>query len=230
VFFAPDEILGRFSPSQAVQKLTRLKSWPTLRSVIIRVPLGQAVPGPAIDHADGDPRLAARSVVLFVVREPPIPSELGEGPLPDPSPLHRLESGPALSLACRLQWPSASELTARLTSELVPRRRLVLDGTVCVQGKKGTDPGTPSDKPNWDAFLFEDFENSNVRDAASEAPAESDPKGGYAPNASIGFSGKLTTERLYRPDHLPQTLHRNPTFPVCQGRKPPRFFYLRCHN
>ena len=74
---------------------------------------------------------------------------------------------------------------------------------------------------NRDAFFFEDFENPNVRDAASKASAQGDANGGNALRyIPIRPAGKSAAEGLHRPDNPAQTRHWNPTFPVCRGRKP----------
>ena len=75
----------------------------------------------------------------------------------------------------------------------------------------------PSDEANRNALFFEDFENSNVSDAASESTAERNANGREWPVGAAFPSAKLATKGLYRPNYLPQILHRNPTFLLCRG-------------
>jgi hypothetical protein len=83
---------------------------------------------------------------------------------------------------------------------------------------ESADAGS-GDHADGDAGFFEDLENSDVGDTAGESASKGDADdGGRCDFRSL--PGELAAERLYRPDDLPQTLHRNPTFLVCVGRKP----------
>src|SRR6202521_754019 len=70
----------------------------------------------------------------------------------------------------------------------------------------------PSNAADGDVFFFEDFENTDVRDAASKpaTQSETDAHAGLVRPRGRGKAGKPTSERLHRTNNLTQTLHGEP--------------------
>ena len=87
-----------------------------------------------------------------------------------------------------------------------------------------------------DALFFENFEDADVRDAASEASAEGDADGRCAMRICWNRpAGKFAAKGLHGPNNLAQTLHKEPHVPIPQepglleGGKP-YLYYVRCHE
>ena len=61
------------------------------------------------------------------------------------------------------------------------------------------------------AFPFEDFQNSNVRDAAGKSSAQRQANGGNPGRRSRGsLAGEFPPKSLHRPNNIPQTFHSQP--------------------
>src|SRR5205823_12086147 len=73
-----------------------------------------------------------------------------------------------------------------------------------------------SNKLYGDIFFFEDFQNADVGDTASESAAEgqSDRRGILDVLRSGGKACNFASEGLYRPNDLTQTLHGTPVLPA----------------
>jgi hypothetical protein len=79
----------------------------------------------------------------------------------------------------------------------------------------------PSNAADGDVFFFEDFENTDVRDAASKAATQSqtDADGRLMWSRTRGEPRKPASKRLHRTNNLTQTLHGEPHHPsLCPAR------------
>lgn len=69
----------------------------------------------------------------------------------------------------------------------------------------------PGDDSYWNAFFFQNLQNTNMSDAAGKSAAESESYGRRARRRQQNrFARELPPEGFHRPDNSPQTIHDEP--------------------
>ena len=80
--------------------------------------------------------------------------------------------------------------------------------SAAVAGSNQCSNAGASDDTDRNIFLFQNFEDTDMRDAAGKASAQGDANGwdGNCRRRN-GFAGEFSPERLHGPNDLPETVH-----------------------